>query len=109
MEKYKRARQDPSDNCSTGSPNAQSPDAEMNDITGGSVQDEVKGPKGKWSINPKGTKPAKSTNSNYYPPLWVKLLDCTKAWMRQHVVTDNAFPALQMLSLVHVKRHFWRL
>lgn len=94
MGKHKRAKQDPLNNCSTGSPDAQSLDVKMNDITDGSVQDQAKGQRGRWSINPKGTKPAKLTNSNYYPLLWMKLLDCAKAWMHQHVAIDNAFSAL---------------
>ena len=94
MGKHKRAKQDPLNNCSTGSPDAQSLDVKMNDITDGSVQNQAKGQRGRWSINPKKTKPAKLTNSNYYPLLWMKLLDCAKAWMHQHVAIDNAFSAL---------------
>ncbi|KAG6377811.1 hypothetical protein JVT61DRAFT_14585 [Boletus reticuloceps] len=90
---YKKARKDPS-NEDSGSVNPQPPSGKTKDTTGDSIQNQSKNRKGRWSVNPKGTKPVSPTTLAFYPPLWQKLLDCAKARMRLYVTVENPFPVL---------------
>ncbi|KAF8547546.1 hypothetical protein OG21DRAFT_1490133 [Imleria badia] len=90
--KYKKARRDPSNERSVPVDPQSLP--ETNETTDEPAQDQPEGRKGKWSVNPKGTKPVKPTTLAFFPPLWVRLLDLAKARMRLYILVDDAFPPL---------------
>ncbi|KAG6369926.1 hypothetical protein JVT61DRAFT_13310 [Boletus reticuloceps] len=90
--KYKKTRRDPSNERSA--PVDPQSLHETNETTDEPAQDQPEGRKGKWSINPKGTKPVKPTTLAFFPPLWVRLLDLAKARTRLYILVDNAFPPL---------------
>lgn len=50
---------------------------------------------GRYSKNPKGSIPSKTTNISFYPQSWRKLLNLAKARMRLQVAVDDAFPKLE--------------
>ncbi|KAF8122123.1 hypothetical protein EV363DRAFT_1405241 [Boletus edulis] len=90
--KYKKARRDPSNERSAPVDPQSLP--QTNETTDESAQDQPEGRKGKWSVNPKGTKPVKPTTLTFFPLLWVRLLDLAKARMRLYILVDDAFPPL---------------
>ncbi|KAF8119895.1 hypothetical protein EV363DRAFT_1194276 [Boletus edulis] len=90
--KYKKARRDPSNERSAPVDPQSLP--QTNETTDEPAQDQPEGRKGKWSVNPKGTKPVKPTTLAFFPPLWVRLLDLAKARMQLYILVDDAFPPL---------------
>ncbi|KIK12319.1 hypothetical protein PISMIDRAFT_18824 [Pisolithus microcarpus 441] len=46
----------------------------------------------KYSKNPKGSQPAKSLTAGFFPPLWNKLFDLTKARMQLYVALEEPVP-----------------
>ncbi|KAF8425365.1 hypothetical protein L210DRAFT_3653223 [Boletus edulis BED1] len=90
--KYKKARRDPSVERSAPVDPQSLP--QTNETTDEPAQDQPEGRKGKWSVNPKGTKPVKPTTLAFFPLLWVRLLDLAKARMRLYILVDDAFPPL---------------
>ncbi|KAI5988730.1 hypothetical protein EDD15DRAFT_2371063 [Pisolithus albus] len=46
----------------------------------------------KYSKNPKGSQPVKSSTAGFFPPLWNKLFDLAKARMRLYVALEEPVP-----------------
>ncbi|KAF8132957.1 hypothetical protein EV363DRAFT_1449155 [Boletus edulis] len=92
--KYKKARQEVPLNRHSASLEPQSLGNKTNDTTDGPPQNQPEERKGRWSVNPKGTKLVNPTTLAFFPPLWTKLLDFAKAHMRLYTTVENPFPSL---------------
>ncbi|KAI5993245.1 hypothetical protein EDD15DRAFT_2367512 [Pisolithus albus] len=62
------------------------------EVTPGTPKLTGQGRRAKYSKNPKGSQPVKSSTAGFFPPLWNKLFDLAKSRMRLYVALEEPVP-----------------